>query len=144
MRATLLCLVALLVVPYVDAAPAPAPGLKAKEKLRALKKRLPAVLERWVKERKVGHPFTYTPVLRRVRAIGVAEAKVVVHLHLRDDHGKVSDSAEYMLTVYLTYYDGLWTAVRFQWSYPDIHKINDNWTDAAHFLMDAIDEAAEK
>ena len=31
-------LAALLVVPHVDAAPAPAPGLRAKEKLESLKK----------------------------------------------------------------------------------------------------------
>lgn len=144
MRATFLCLVTFMFVPCIVASPAPAPGLKAKEKLGELKKRLPAVLERWVKERKVGRPLTYTPVLRRVRTIGIAEAKVVVHFHLQNDEGKLSDRASYMLTVYLTYYDGLWTAVRFQWSYPDIDKINANWTDAAHFLMDAIDEEAEK
>jgi hypothetical protein len=44
MRATYLCLIALVVVPHVGAAPAPATGLKAKEKLEALKKRLPALL----------------------------------------------------------------------------------------------------
>ena len=44
MRATCLCLAALLVVPYVDAAPAPD---SSKQKLEALKKRLPELLNEW-------------------------------------------------------------------------------------------------
>lgn len=141
MRAPFLCLAVLLVVSHVDAAPAPAPGRKAKEKLETLKKWLPAVLEAWVKERQIGHPLAYDPILRRVRAIGDAEVKVVVHLHLRGGDGKLRERADYTLSVYLAYHDGLWTAVRFQSSFGDHYK---SWTNAIHFLMDAIDEAAEK
>jgi hypothetical protein len=64
MPSSILCLAALLVVPCVDAAPAPASGRKAKEKLEALKQRLPAVLETWVKERSVGYPDHCKPMLR--------------------------------------------------------------------------------
>jgi hypothetical protein len=52
----------------------------------------------------------------------------------------LQDSPEHSLTVYLTYYDGLWTASRFQWS----TRVLSVWNHAAHFLLDAIDEAAEQ
>ena len=139
MRAVLLCLVALVVVPCGDAAPAP--NIQ-KQKLEALKKQLPAVLETWIQERHLGgSSSTFIPVLRRVRLVSESQAKVVVHLHSSDNTGKVSDRAVYMLTVFLSYYDGLWTTVRFQWNdpYRDI-----NWSAETHFLMDAIDETAEK
>jgi hypothetical protein len=141
MRTTLRCLVVLLVVPHANAAPAPEPGRKANEKLEALKKRLPDVLKTWVKERTVGYPFTYAPTLRRVRLIRAAEAKVVVHLNRVDDDGKVRERPDYMLTAYLSYYNGLWTIVRFESSDPSFSRISSG---AVHFLMDAIDEAAEK
>lgn len=141
MRTTFLCLAVMFIVPQVDAAPAPVPGLKAKEKLEVLKKRLPAVLEAWAKESQIGYPFIYIPVLRRVRAIGNAEAKVVIFLHYRDDQGEVKDKVDYILTVYITYYEGLWTAIRVQGSHPEGNR---SWTHATQMLMDAIDEAAEK
>jgi len=51
MRTMFLCLAVLLVVPPAEAAPAPDPSRKAKEKLGALKKRLPDIVKAWAKVR---------------------------------------------------------------------------------------------
>jgi hypothetical protein len=40
----------LLTIPHVDAAPAPAAGRAAKEKLEVLKKRLPDIVSSWAKK----------------------------------------------------------------------------------------------
>ncbi len=138
MRTVLVGLALLVVVPSLDAVPAAAPARLPKQKLEALKKKLPGVLEAWLKNRR---PYTFAAVLRRVRVLGASEAKVVIHVHDFDGNGKVEELPALILTVYLSYYDGLWTATRFQWSEPDISS---GMTKAAHFLMDAIDEAAEK
>jgi hypothetical protein len=135
------CLAVIFATAQLDAAPAPAPNNKAKEKLEALKKRLPVVLDAWVKERSVTQSVNLIPVLRRVRLIGDGQAKVVVHLHSRNEAGQASDSALFMVTIYLSFYDGLWTTTRFEWGG---YRREKRWEESTPFLMDAIDEAAEK
>jgi hypothetical protein len=50
MRATFLCFAILLVVPHLVAAPAPDSDRLPKQKLEALKKRLPDLVGDWLKE----------------------------------------------------------------------------------------------
>jgi hypothetical protein len=113
---------------------------QAKEKLEALKKQLPTVLKAWSKS----HPPAkdYLPALRRVRATGNATAKIVIGLHYEGEGGQFDDPT-FLLTVFLKYHDGLWTTVRFEWSRSP-GPGSDPCTEPAHFLLDAIDQAAEK
>jgi hypothetical protein len=78
-------------------------------------------------------------VVRRVRSTADDEAKVVIGVS-NEWSEKRGPNPQHLLTVYLKYHDGLWTAVRFSWSC----ATDNSWNEATHFLMDAIDEAAEK
>jgi hypothetical protein len=134
---TLAALALLFATSCADAAPAPE---TAQRTLQALKKRLPGVLKKWAKSRIYsGGPFSVRTVLRRLRATGPAEAKVTVGIYLDTEKEKAAEP-DYLLTVFLKYHAGLWTAVRFEWS----STANKAWLKAAHFLLDAIDEAAAK
>lgn len=126
----------LLLTSTALAAPAPDRAGEARRKLEALKKKLPNLLKTWNKSY-IGQPQV---TVRRLRLIGDGQAKLVIGL---DERERAADTSppNHLLTIYLTYYDGLWTATGFQLS----DTILGNQTDkAAHFLMDAIDEAAEK
>jgi hypothetical protein len=46
-----------------------------------------------------------------------------------------------MVTIYLSFYDRLWTTTRFEWGGYGREK---RWEENTPFLMDAIDDAAEK
>jgi hypothetical protein len=48
---------------------------------------------------------------------------------------------DHLLIVFLKFHDGLWTTSRFEWSDPEIGGSRGRTT---YFLLDAIDEAAEK
>ena len=114
---------------------APAPPADAEARLAALRACLPAVVEAWGKERLPEHVVA---VLRRVRMTADREAKAVVFLHSRAGDGSVRPQAFRVLTVQLTFHGGLWSAVRFEWSGGE----DSGYKEAAHFLLDAIDEAA--
>jgi hypothetical protein len=117
--------------------PAP-PAREAPETLAALTKKLPAVLETWEKQRYAEPDMT--PALRRVRATSDTAAKVVVLLTCRFGAWRLPER-DCLLVVHLKYYGRVWTTTRFEWS-----RETDEPTrrEAGQFLMDAIDEAAEK
>ena len=147
MRVTFLCCVALLVVPSVDAAPAPAPGLKAKEQLEALKKRLPSILGDWLKENNqhfswMGTDWTYKPEVRLLRRVGPERAKVAILFTAADADGRRDSDRDVLLTIFLAYQDGCWTTEQFEVNIRNFGVRPPRTTFA--FLMLAIDEAAEK
>jgi hypothetical protein len=136
--ARVLCLcVVLIAVGLAGAAPAPDRG--GKGKLAALKERLPGTVEAWSKAQGLDSDFTV--VLRRVRAVDDAEVKLAVHLRRKYKGNRVDSDPYYILNIILKYYDGLWTATRYEFSRP---SVRDEWHERAHYLMDAIDEAAEQ
>jgi hypothetical protein len=122
------------------------PQSRAKEKLEALKKRLPAVLRAWFKDNfpfEAGAPFKKkaSVALRRARLLGDAKAKPTIHFSAEHE-GERAKCPYCLVTVLLTYYDGLWTARQYQWgggsSTPEQSQV------AGQFLLEAIDEAAER
>jgi hypothetical protein len=144
MRVPLLCLVILAVIPCVDAAPAPTS--KAKEKLDALKKRLPAVVGDWLnkegKQYLIADQWTCKPELRVVRQIGPDRAKAVILFEVSNPGGVRALHHDILLTVFLAYHDGYWTTERFETA-----RRGDSTATRIPvfaFLMLAIDEAAEK
>jgi len=145
MRSTCLCLALLFLVPHGDAAPAPEPGKKAKEKLETLNKRLPTVVGDWLKDNENTSWFsygrTYSPKLRVMRRIGPDRAKAVILFEAFDKNGARARYYDALLTVFLTYQDGCWSTER-----SEVVRRGDNgdFPRACDFLMLAIDEAAEK
>jgi hypothetical protein len=145
MRATCLCLAVLFAVPFVDAAPAPTPGQKAKVKLEALKKRLPDLVDDWLKKRPndgwLTRDFTCKPEIRLVRQVGSDRAKVVILFSMVDGQGTPFPSQNLVLTVFLSFYDGSWTIERSEVA----GRLNGKGVRPTFaFLMMAIDKAAEK
>jgi hypothetical protein len=148
MRTACPALILLLAVSNAHAAPAPDLGRKAREKLQALEKRLPDAIDAWAKAylgratvTGDGHTRSCSARLRRVRALADDEAKVVVAVYHEWD-GKRDPHPNHLLAVYLKSYDGQWTAQRYSWGgYPIGGFLS---SEVADFLMDAIDEAAEK
>jgi hypothetical protein len=146
MRATCLCLVALLAAPYVDAAPAPD---TSKQKLETLKKKLLGVLNDWVNEDNAHWltvPFsnskpTCKPEVRVLRRVSPNRAKAVILFAAYGENGRLKNH-DVVLTVYLTYQDGCWTTETFEASSLAVDTKQFHPTFA--FLMMAIDEAAEK
>jgi hypothetical protein len=134
-------LAVLLAGPFAAAAQAPAPDREAKVKLEALKKRLPGVLDAWMK----AHPLRGTTgdrtfwkevlVLRRARLVASAEAKLTFYSY-RETGGVRATTPSHILTVFLKYHDGLWTTTSY--------RGGDPYPRGVDFLLDAIDEAAEK
>jgi hypothetical protein len=135
-RATLFLAAALSAVPPAWAAPAPADG--ARRKLEDLKKRLPRIVAGWAKER-----WFDAVEVKSVHLLGPAEAKA--HFLCKDvgvKGGRPADPVnDGFFTVYLRYYDGEWTASRFEasWERAAHHKNR-----ALRFLMLAIDAADAK
>lgn len=89
LRLSLAVLAVLSAVSVAQAAPAPAPDREAKEKLEALKKRLPGVFEAWAK----AHPYGWESndetgtqqswrqalTLRRSRLVASDEARLTLY-----------------------------------------------------------------
>lgn len=147
MRPTFLFCVALFVVPLLYAAPAPD---LSKQKLDALKKRLPGLLNDWVNQEDnatwVTTPssevrVTCKPELRILRRISLNRAKAVVLFAAYADNERFIRQ-DVVLTAYLIYQDGCWTTDRFEASSRVVDSKNLRPTFA--FLIMAIDEAAEK
>jgi hypothetical protein len=145
MRVTLTGLTVLLLIPHVDAAPAPASDRAAKEKLETLKKRLPDLMSDWLKKKENGDwlpdKFTCNPELRVLRRVGPDRAKAVILFAMVDDMGARALDFDVLLTVFLTYQDGCWTTERFE----VVSRVNEPAArPSLAFLMLAIDEATEK
>jgi hypothetical protein len=122
-RLALVVLSALLACPLAPAAPAPDSGREAKDKLEALKKRLPGVLDAWMKAHPIegqddGGTWTYVIVLRRARLVASAEAKFT--FFLRRKYEATLAAPDHILTVCLKYHDGLWTTTSYQCSDPTL------------------------
>jgi len=146
MHTRLLCLAVVFIAPQLPAAPAPAPGRQAKEKLEALKKRLPDLVEDWLKKRPrdnwITRQWTCKPELRLVRQVGPERAKVVIFFAMFDDTGAPVPSQDVLLTIFLSYYDGFWTTERSEVA----GHLNEKNAVRPTFssLMLALDEATEK
>lgn len=146
MRVALIGLIILLTIPHVEAAPAPEPGRAAKEKLGALKKRLPGVLNDWAKNaRWERDDITRTPKLRVLRRVGPARAKAVIHFEAFQQNGARTRYFDVLVTVFLTYQDDCWTTERFE-KEVNFRVLENGTTELPNFafLMVDIDEAAEK
>jgi hypothetical protein len=145
MRVTFLCCVALLVVPYVDAAPAPDRDRLPKQKLEALKKRLPDLVNDWLQMKEYDHwlprNINCKPELRVLRRVGPDRAKMVILFAAFDGKGAPVHGYDMLLTVFLSYQDSCWTTKRYETAMR-YKEIAGHQTFA--FLMLAIDEAAEK
>lgn len=141
MRATCLCLVALLAALSVDAAPAPD---SSKQKLAALKKKLPDLVGDWLKKEKFTIPpgGTCKSELRVLRRLGANRAKAVILFTAFEKKGARAESWDLLLTVFLSYYDGCWTTETFDASCRSLES--KQLRPYFAFLMMAIDEAAEK
>jgi hypothetical protein len=123
-------------------AAAPAPALarsegKAKARLEVLKKRLPAILGAWKKQRY----YESCKVLVRVaRLTSPAEAKITLLLESYNSNtGQRETDQDQVLTIYLCYYDGAWTCTRFKGSWEEPASAWHNR--AVRFLLLAIDES---
>jgi hypothetical protein len=127
-------LVLILLSPAVSAAPAPD---RAKEKLEAMKKKLPEVAQKWIKR---WNPFHDQVEVKLVRQISPTKAKVTILLPYLDQAGAPQPSGDEMVTVYLRFYDGTWTSTGYQasWTRMDVKE------SAVHKLMLGIDELGEK
>jgi hypothetical protein len=132
MTAPLLTLV--LLAPAVSAAPPPD---QAKEKLDALKKKLPEIARKWIKDMTV---FQDQVEIKLVRQIGPTEAKTTLLFPYIDHRGIHQPKNDEMLTIHLRYYEGIWTSTGYQASWGRME-----WKElAVHKLMLAIDELGEK
>ena len=142
MRATLACFALLLVVPAAGTAPAPDPGPEPRQKLEALKKRLPAILGKWVKENHATWPggfWSAVPEVRLLRRIAPARAKLVVLFVVFDKKGMRVRHPDVLLTVFLAYHDGCWTTEQFE-----VDSLGGSSRAGFAFLIPLIDEAGEK
>ena len=131
----------------IAVAPASNTNQHPKERLEELRKRLPDVLNGWVKEDGnvtwlTGGPnkMTCQPELRLLRRISPHRAKAIILFAalLGDQHYRPYDK---LLTVFLTYQDGFWTTERFEINCEDDHVA---CRKSFAFLMLAIDESADK
>jgi hypothetical protein len=118
--------------------PAPDPVRLPKQTLEALRKKLPDIAEAWPKERWYASAAVE---VRVVRLLGPSQAKVVVLSKSADAKGGRQPDHDQVFTIFLDYYDGAWSATRFDPSSPAKADF-DSW--AVRFLVLAIDEAAEK
>ena len=140
-RPALVVLAVLFIGSLAPAAPVPDPSREAKERLEALTKRLPDVLDAWMKAYPVRGitadrvNWTQVFVLRRARLVASAEAKLTFYSYT-ETAGVRETVPRHIMTVFLKYHDGLWTTTTYQ--------CGDLYTRAVDFLLDAIDEAAEK
>jgi hypothetical protein len=145
MRVTFLCCVVLLIVLPTEAAPAPDRDRLPKQKLEALKKRLPDLVSDWLQKKEYDNwlspQWTCKGELRVLRRVGPEHAKAVILFAAFDDKGTPAHYGDVLLTVFLSYHDGCWTTERYETAMRG-HKMNEHHTFA--FLMLAIDEAAEK
>ena len=120
---------------FAPAAPA-ADDTKARETFAALKQRLPGVVTEWAKKSGRWDPKREASV-ELVRRVAADEAKVVIVFKGLDGMGKPDPLFDDVVTVYLRYYDGVWTTTRYDTSWtPTVYG-----NKAVRFLMLAIDKS---
>src|SRR5262249_50260851 len=143
MRTSVLCIAFIFTAAQLDAAPAPDPSIRAKEKFEALKKKLPDILTEWSNSDEHARLFlpTRKPELRLLRRIAPNRAKAVIHF-VESRAVERAFMRDMVLTVFLTYQDGCWTTETFE-AFTRVDDLKDTrWSFS--FLMTAIDEAAAK
>jgi hypothetical protein len=136
MRTTLVGFALLMALPNAGAVPAPASGREAKQKLEALKKRLPDIVAAWAKEQ-----WSEEIEVRVVRLVGPTQAKVSLLSAYKDGEGRRRPRRDVVFTIFLDYYDGAWTTTRYEALWVGTKDDRDR---ALQLLMLAIDEATEK
>jgi hypothetical protein len=145
MRTTWLCLALLFIVPQLESAPAPDRDRLPKQKLEALKRRLPDLVGDWLKETGniswIPRSYSCNPELRVLRRVSTDRAKLVILFEAFDSKGARAQSCDMLLTVFLSYQDGCWTTER---SEAARRGENAALGQSFAFLMLAIDEAAGK
>jgi hypothetical protein len=147
MRTTLVGLALLIVAPSLDAVPAPDPARLPKQRLEALKKKLPDVVGEWLKKEHSGfrpdQVLPHKPKVRVLHLVAAERARAVILFEAYDAKGNPHRELDALLTVFLTYYDGIWTTDKFE---VVVRNGNDAGTlrTGFPFLMVDIDEAAEK
>jgi hypothetical protein len=126
-------------------APIPESERLAREKLAALKGKLPDLLESFHKRLRVPEQECYTPVPLGPRRLGPAEAKLTVALQHATKAGKRHPKQDHFLTVFLRFHDGAWVTAGMSASWP---PVGPGWgeqpTRAAHFFVQDIDAAADE
>jgi hypothetical protein len=144
-RPALVILALALAIPSVAAVPSPSPDREARDKLEALKKRLPDIVGEWMKKEGgaswLRNNWTCVPEVRVLRRVAPKGAKAVIRFAASDENGVRDWRGDVLLTIFLTYQDGCWTTERFEAvGYTDPGTFRTIFA----FLMLAIDEAAEK
>jgi hypothetical protein len=139
------CLAVLLIAANVGAAPAPESSMGARQKLEVLRKRLPSVVEKWLKDELSLYwlPKTWTckPEVRLVRRVGPERAKVVICFKTFDEKGARQTNGNLLLNVFLNFHDGCWTTESFEsFGYNNVAYMRTTFA----FLALAIDEIAEQ
>src|SRR5215212_8856854 len=98
---------------------APAPDL-AKQRLEAFGKRLPAVVSDWAKDpanvlNRPYQDYTFKPEVRLLRRLAPERAKATLRFAASDrKRGGRSPDYDLMVTIFLCFQDGCWTAERFE------------------------------
>lgn len=137
-KGIILCvgLIALTILPGA-AAPVPDAARQRQETFETLKKKLPEAVSDVVKSD--SWHICGDAKVRLIRRIAADEAKVTVVSEVTRDGRRWPSSDEY-LTIYLRYFDGVWTTTRFDASCSTDSLV----TKTAHALMLAIDQIGEK
>jgi hypothetical protein len=147
MRTALVGLALLIIDPSLDAVPAPDSARLPKQRLEALKRKLPDVVGDWMKQegRFVWLPNSVTcaPEVRVVRRVAPERAKAVILFAARDQQGVRDWRKDVLLNVFLTYQDGTWTTEKFEVFIRSGLNLGTARETFAFLMMD-IDEAAEK
>jgi hypothetical protein len=146
MKLSLPLLAALLACGALRAVAAPAPdgAAEAKRKLEALKKKMPEVLKEWEKDI-FSNEGLYPKNIRftRERSLWDNEVKFTFHVYEVDKTEKPPKKTSVaVLFIFLKYHAGKWTTVRSEWFFAD--KNIKHIKELTGFLLDAIDEAAER
>jgi hypothetical protein len=130
---------ALAFAALVRSAPIPESERLAREKLAALKDKLPDMLQALKKRVRKEE---YTPVAVGPRRLGLTEAKLTVEFRYADKAGKRYPEDDYFLTVFLRYHDGAWLTSGMHASWPPTGPVwGEQQTRAAHFFLQDIDAA---
>jgi len=131
-------------------APAPAPAPAQDEsllKLEKLKKKLPDLLTEWKQSKRLhtNNDYDFTCEPRLVRRLSPTEAKVAIVIQpFRMRDARRDPSNEQILTIYLQFFDGVWTTTKFEAVWNGYFCGEREGNSFARFLMLAIDESAEK
>jgi hypothetical protein len=123
--------------------------VEAKAKLEVLKKRFPTIVATWVRKHSpvfsgLGEgTYQYTAKVRFIRRTSATTAKITFALEdpreLRDE-----DNTGGLVSIYLSYYDGLWTTTRMESVLGSRMKPYLSDEKVRRYLLLAIDEMGDK